>query len=331
MTALATDDWLDGLDEGVVKIDEDRVTFVNASAARLLGVEARWAVGRSVIEVVRDHRLEAAWAECRSVKATIFGRHVEAVPLGGVGLALRDVTVVRTARETARDLLAVLSHELRTPVTTIRATLDALAYDDLDPDLRASFVERACDESDRLVRLLDDLTVDVTPPRSRSVELADLAARMQALVAEQATIRGVTVRVSVGKVVAWADPDKLLQVLLNLTENAILHGPRDQEVVVAATLEGDLVHLCVRDRGPVVEADVVERWFAPHVRGGATSARGTGLGLYIVRSIVERWGGKAWGAPWSTVVGEVSGLEFCVTVPARRGASPEALSVALES
>src|SRR5690606_39585180 len=108
-------------------------------------------------------------------------RRVEFVPIES-GLLLRDVTERRRAEEDARELLAVLSHELRTPVTSVRAVLDALAADP-DPELAQRFLPRAIAEAERLTRLLDDLTVDVRPPRARRVPVAEVLER--ALVALQ--------------------------------------------------------------------------------------------------------------------------------------------------
>ena len=241
---MAAEAWWDGLREGVVLIDEGRVTRINRAAAALLRTDPLRAVGLPAIAVLRDHRLERVAVDGGRIEVTVRARRIEAEAIPG-GLALRDVSETRRAQEGARELLAVLSHELRTPVTTIRSTLDALGYDDLEPELRSRLLARARAEAERLVRLLDDLTVDVAPPRERSVALSPLVERARGLLADRFAEHGVRLTVEVPELAVWADPDKVLQVFLNLLENAAVHGPDDAVVELSARVQSDGVAIRV--------------------------------------------------------------------------------------
>lgn len=309
-------DWPDALAEGVVLVDDGRVTWLNRAAAELLQVDRERAVGAPVMAVVRDHRIEAVAAGGEAIEIATRGRRLQALPCDG-GLLLRDVSEARRAAEDARALLAVLSHELRTPVTTILASLEAVRFD-LPEAQRARWLARAEDEGRRLGRLLEDLTVDVAPPRARSVALRDAAATVASLLAEPLARRRVRLIVELPAATAWADPDKLLQVLLNLVENAVLHGPEDADVRLLAVPDPARAlwwRVEVLDAGPEVTPATMEGWFAPHARGAGATTRGTGLGLYIVRSIAARWGGRAWGRRWER------GNAFGFTVPRDRAAA----------
>lgn len=317
MPSETLDPWLDELAEGVVLVGSGRVVRVNAAAAAMLGADPERAVGLALIAVLRDHRLEQVWLDGRPQELTLRGRRIEAVRIAE-GLALRDVTAERTAAEGARELLAVLSHELRTPATTIRSTLEALHYDDLPSATRERLLGRAGEEADRLVRLLADLTVDVRPPRQRSVALADVVERACFVLADRLAEHGVRVERRVGDVRVWADPDKVMQVLVNLIENAAVHGPDDAVATVEAEERGGTVAIRVRDRGQPIEDGLLDRLFEPHGRGSSGRGGGTGLGLYVVRSIADRWGGFAWGTSWRDESGADGGNEFGVVVPAER-------------
>lgn len=316
--------WLDGLAEGVVLIEGDRVQWINAAAARLLGAEPAWAVGKRLITVVRDHRLEQVWSQGKETEVTLAGRSIRAVPLPG-GLALRDLSDMREARESSKALLRVLSHELRTPITTVRSTLEALAFEDLPAAERSRLLERAIGEVDRLVRLLDDLTRDVTPPRERSISLSSILERAELILTGTLEERSVTVRHEVGETSLWADPDKVLQVLLNLIENAARHGPSDAEIEVTAEPRQGWIEIVVRDQGEPLEAGPAalseEGQRLPDPKG-----RVNGLGLLVVRSIAEAWGGRAWWRAWRK--GEREGNEFGVLVPGSRDAARERVSAA---
>lgn len=306
------------MEEGWLLLRHGLVTAINRAACAMLQVEAARAVGAPLMTVVRDHRIEEAVATRRLTELVTRGRHLQVEPFDG-GLLLRDVTASRHATAQARELLAVLSHELRTPVTTIRSVLEALRYD-LSEEQRQRMLERAEAESARLVRLLADLTVDVAPPKARSVVLAEVAAKVEGLLADILQERGVRLSLEVGEATAWADPDKLLQVLLNLLENAALHGPKGAALrLVVEPLPGRLGwwRLEVLDQGEPVPAETMEGWFLPHARGVSATSRGTGLGLSIVRSIAEAWGGRAWGRRWE------EGNAFGVSLPADRAAAAQ--------
>jgi signal transduction histidine kinase len=197
--------WADALAEGVVLVDGGRVRWVNRAAADMLEVEPDRVADAPLIAVVRDHRIEGAALAGAPVEIATRGRRLLVVPIAD-GLLLRDVTEARRAVDDARALLAVLSHELRTPVTTIHASLEALRFD-LPDAQRTRWLARAEDEALRLGRLLEDLTVDVAPPRARSIALREVVARVEVLVATQLAERGVTLSVELPvTALAWADP-----------------------------------------------------------------------------------------------------------------------------
>ncbi|UCH26675.1 MAG: hypothetical protein JSV66_03225 [Trueperaceae bacterium] len=297
-------------------IDDDRIRFINAYAAELLDVDADRVVGLPLIAVLRDHRLERAHLENTQVEVSTRGRRLHARPITG-GLALRDVSALHENRNSSRELLAILSHELRTPVTTIRATIEALRLD-LPERERSDFLAQAESECLRLVRLLEDLTVDVKPPRERSVLLWEVCERAGAILTPLLERHRVSLEFDVGDVIVWADPDKVLQVVVNLVENAVIYGPDDARVTVSAELEPsqqDMVRIVVKDRGAPLTNEQMRRLFAPHVRGNSSIVPGTGLGLYIVRSIARKWRGEAWGTPLP------DGNEFGVCIPVKIRAS----------
>lgn len=303
-TTLPVADWFDQLEEGVVLVHGGAVVSVNRAAARLLDVDPLLARGARLISVVRDHRLEAAAAAAPSghpaavqpLEIDLNGRAVEAVPIAG-GLLLRDRSATRQSERDAQELLAVMSHELRTPVAAIMAVLDALALD-LPREQLDGFLRRASEEAARLGRLISDLTVEVRPPRERSVALDDTVTRAIAITETVRGEHGVRVAVAVPLVAVWVDPDKLLQALVNLIENAAVHGPDDELVEVVAEPVDRFVRIEVRDKGTPLDPVIARRLFETSSQV-SVKARGTGLGLRIVRSMARAWGGDVWAGPRS--------------------------------
>ncbi len=291
----STPSYFHDLSEGIILVERGRVVAINKTAELFLSLPGS-VVGSPLIGVLRDHRLEQAFTEQREVEVERAGRVLLAKPIHG-GLALRDISAIKRSQETARELLAVLSHELRTPVTTIRATLEAL-QSDLPDKLREKFLQRAQGEGDRLVRLLEDLTVDVRPPQYRRLVITEVMSRAVSLVQNKFSERQIELLQELQPLTVWADADKLLQVLINLLENAAVHGPSGKTVWLKTYLATPgFAHVVVQDEGEPLAEDAFERLFEPHTRGLSVKSKGTGLGLYIVRSIAERWGGEAWGRP----------------------------------
>lgn len=309
LTDMFGADVFGALAEGVIVVRAGRVVELNAAAGRFLEVAPEQAVGLPLIGVLRDHRLEQVFLSGEAAELETRGRILQASRAGDC-LLLSDLTDMRRAQENARELLAVLSHELRTPATTIRATLEALRYP-LEEPQRERFLSRAEAETERLVRLLNDLTVDVRPPKLRSLALRDVLSRALALVQDTFYEHRVSFECELPPLTVLADSDKLLQVLINLLENAAIHGPDDKTVRLIAETRGGWVEVVVHDEGEPLPPEAVERLFEPHSRGRGVKAKGTGLGLYIVRSIAQRWGGEAWGKPLP------NGNEFGFSLPLR--------------
>jgi len=266
------------------------------------------ALGRPVLEVVRRHTLETLLERGGELELEVTGRTLRcaATRTGDQGaLIVEDVTEHRRREAELREATAVLSHEFRTPVAALRGVLEALEYD-MPRDLSQNFVRQGLQETERLARLVEDLAVGFRPTRARTLPLAEAFTRAERLLSADLHARGAAVSFGADHLVR-ADPDKLLQVLLNLIENALKYGPAGQRVEVATAERGTWVEVSVLDRGtPIPDT---ENLFRAHTRGRAATGQGSGMGLYIVRSIVQGWGGQA----WAERRGDANA--FCFTLP----------------
>jgi signal transduction histidine kinase len=274
--------------------------------ARLLGQRAM-----GDLDAVRS-TLEAVGAGRRDVRTGVQGRDEIARLAADV-----DAMVQRLENEEgARDaLIAAVSHDLRTPITSLRLLADAIDDDLVDPDTRREYAARMGTHVRALGGLIDDL-FELTRLRSGDLQWTMERVRLDELVREtvdamRPAAGAITVRADdAGPVAATANPERLQRVLFNLIQNAIRHTPPDGSITVRTeAVDGD-VHVEVRDTGSGIPAADRERVFEPFYRGDrARTDAGAGLGLAICSAIVEAHGGRIW-------VGDADdGAAVCFTVP----------------
>ncbi len=232
---------------------------------------------------------------------------------------------VQSAQQTQRDFLANVSHDLKTPLTSIRGFAQAIeegAAEKPEDVQRAATIIR--EESERLIRLVADLLdlakleSETGPTRGASVDLAALVAALAERLAPRAAEKDV--QLEVGQPPATArvqgNADRLAQVIQNLLDNALKYTPSGGVVRVAVTAAAGRVTFVVADSGPGIPADdlgrIFERFYqVDRARGRSAEATGVGLGLAIVKEIVTRHGGTIRA---ESVVG--IGTRFVVDLPA---------------
>jgi two-component system sensor histidine kinase BaeS len=230
------------------------------------------------------------------------GEHPEPVPVEGatelatLATAFNDLAhQLAKAREAERSFLLSVSHELKTPLTAIRGYAEAVQDGAFDPQEAAATVAQEAARLERLVRDLLDLArmnrtdFSIHPTEIDLSEVADDAVRRYQ---QQAELFGVELTaIAEGEAPAVADPDRVLQVISNLVENALRLTPRGGSVRVHT--QPGLVR--VEDTGPGLEdadrARAFERFYL-HERFGRERPVGTGLGLAIVKELTEAMGGR---------------------------------------
>ena len=242
------------------------------------------------------------------------------VPGGADLSAAIDEALERGARERERyAFFSALGHELRTPLASIRGYLETLLDESIDPATRRRFLTVAFNESLRMSRLVDGmfeislLDLHATFP-SRSIAALDLAlAAASDAVASAANARGVTVTMPrIAPVAVSIDGDRLTLVLINLIDNAIKHGRSGGAVCVSVELsDSRAAVVSVDDDGPGVATGEREAIFALGERG-STAASGTGIGLALVRLMLERVGGSV-----EVGASPLGGARFAIRVPRR--------------
>jgi two-component system phosphate regulon sensor histidine kinase PhoR len=199
-----------------------------------------------------------------------------------------------------RRFVADASHEMRTPIAAIKGMLELLDDGAKNvPDVQDDFIHTMQLEADRLGRLVSDLlTLARLEAGSLELErapvsvadlLGDVAGVMRTL-AEQAEVEIVTAAPE-GDVAVLADRDRIVQVLLSFTDNALKHSTAGTTVRLAANPHGETVRLSVSDEGPGIGTDQIGRVFERFYRAdSARGGTGTGLGLAIAKEIVEAHG-----------------------------------------
>ncbi len=233
----------------------------------------------------------------------------------------------RGARERERyDFFSTIGHELRTPLTSIRGYLETLIEGDLDPRTARKFLEVARTEAERMGRLVDgmfDLSVLDLRADSARVEFSELLSCIATAVdaiAPVAAVRGAQMSLLSGEDRQIAiGADRLVQILINVLENAVKHGRENGRIEISyLALDGRYLEIRIDDDGPGVVAEERESIFSLAKRG-TTVARGTGIGLAIVRLMVERVGGEV-----DVTTSPLGGARFRVRVPFYGAASEDA-------
>jgi len=318
---------LRGMIEAVIAVDDrQRVLFANDAAGKLLSFSPEAAVGRPLLEAVRQHALHQATAEALSQRAPggngaptrqleltlgalqprILSTHVARLPgepCPGVVMVLEDVTELRRLENLRRDFVANVSHELKTPLSSIKAYAETLLAGALDDgEHRRQFVARIDEQADRLHQLIQDLLSLARIESGAEVHqivplpLAELVAgcveyHLAAADAKQINLRcepiGENVRVA-------ADFEGLREILDNLLDNAIKYTPPGGQVTLRARIEGGHVLIAVQDTGIGIAAEDQPRVFERFYRVDRARSRelgGTGLGLSIVKHLVQAFGG----------------------------------------
>jgi signal transduction histidine kinase len=260
------------------------------------------------VEAVRDGLTAVGRGE-RHVHITTDARDELAELAAAANAMISQLQAEETARDQSdaarRDLVAAVSHDLRTPITSLRLLAEAVGDDIVDGEVRRGYLDRMRTHIDALSALIDDLfelsrleAGDISWSLER-VPLRELVGETVEAMRVQAEAKGVAVLANVPAELrpARANPEKLQRVLFNLIQNAIRHTPADGSVVVRAEPVPAGIEVEVADNGDGIAPEERERVFTAFYRGGVDAARtgeGAGLGLAVSRAIVEAHGGRMW-------------------------------------
>ena len=264
----------------------------------------------------------------------------ETGPSGAV-VALSDLTAQRRLEGVRRDFVANVSHELKTPLTSIRGYAETLLGDQLSPELQRQFLEVIQRNAARLQRIVDEL-LDLSmiesggwKPQVGEVMAAALINDVWGTLGETAIRRGITFTCPASELRVMADPGALRQVIGNLLDNAIRYSPDGGSIRVSiapATAAGpggagvERVAIEVIDNGTGIPSDALPRIFERFYRvdpARSRAAGGTGLGLAIVKHMVEGMGGEVTAR---SELGKGTTIRFTLPTPAGRGATAAAPS-----
>ncbi len=348
---------LSGMVEGVVALDaEQRVLFANERAADLLGFPAKGIVGRPLWEIARRSglqevvqraladsqpaRQELSWNGPTTQHVTLHAARLEGTPPRGAVLVLHDTTELRRLERMRQDFVANVSHELKTPLSVIKACIETLlegAADDAQH--RGGFLQQIADQADRLHALILDLLslarieggmevfqfqdVPLAPLVAATLERHRARAEARKQILEAAgEPRGVSPRVqqpgeprgvSPRVIAAWADEEAVQEILDNLIDNAVKYTPEGGRIQVRWHAANGEVCLEVADTGIGIPEQDLPRIFERFYRVDKARSRelgGTGLGLSIVKHLAQAMHGNVSA---TSKVGQ--GTTFTVRLP----------------
>lgn len=353
--------FLNSATDGIIGIGvDDRPTFLNPAAERILGMTLSDMKGRTIHEAIHHSYADGTPCpekDCANTQAIRRGEALAtaydtywrgdgtSIPVEysstpmfeeggnpcGTVVMFRDVTERRAIERLKSEFVSTVSHELRTPLTSIRGALGLLVSGLLGPtgEKAQRMLKIAVTNTDRLVRLINDI-LDLERIDSGKVELTrgpvDASSVMtQAIeglqvMADEARVRLVLQPVSAAM---WGDSDRIIQTLTNLLGNAVKFSLPDTTVTLSGISREAEFLFCVADEGRGVPEEKLRTIFERFSQVDASDSRdkgGSGLGLAICRSIVNAHGGRIWAE-----VNEPTGTRFQFTIPL---ANPYALTPA---
>jgi PAS domain S-box-containing protein len=338
----------DSTSDGMLLVGPDgQVETANRRAGDMLGLDAADLVGAELTELLAGQRNEGAEyqrmfaalrslvddpehggrgdLELRALRRTIHWMSQptkdSAGSTSGFTLTFHDVTHEREVSRMKSDFVSFVTHQLRTPLAGIRWMLELAAQDPDLPADAASYIQDAREAAQRLIQLVNDLldisrlergklTVDATP-----IDLGELTrgvlTEMSVLVQEKGHRVALAGDADAPRVLA--DPQLVRQVVVNLVSNAIKYTPEAGTIEIHLDPDGTALRWSIRDSGVGVPALAQPRLFEKFYRADnvvTLETEGTGLGLYLVRLIMEQLGGRVWCESE-----EGAGATFLFTLP----------------
>ena len=301
---------IDCMAEGVIALSEDaRVIRMNRSARALLEL-LDTPVFAPVNSVVSDNKLRSILEDSvirpgNSDEVEVNGRHLlvssRALDPGGAVTTLLDISEIRRLEQVRRDFVANASHELKTPLTSIRGYAETLLDDDPPEKLKLEFLTSIRKNTLRLEHLVEDL-LDLSKlesggwtGRRESVDTKEVAQEAWQVVRDIEGKEGISFDI-LGDLRVMGDREGLFHVFRNLLENSIRHTDSGGSINVSMALTQDsMVEVVISDDGDGIPAESLPRIFERFYRADSARARdfgGTGLGLAIVRHLVSEMGGE---------------------------------------
>ena len=298
---------------------EGRLLAMNQSALRFVGGGA--GLGRSLAQLIdapdlpgllslaqgEDERLE----EQMAIGSATYRIRAQSLPgsgqAGWVGVAMRDISDLVQLNRARRDLVANISHELRTPITRIRLIIEGLFLDADKPKRKASIqsLKEIATETDALMWLAQEL-LDLSMIESGEAILRLVKTPLKQVIdaaierlQSQARTKNLKIVSHVPQQYeALCDAEQLKRVLANLLHNAIKWSPPNDAITITASESAEEIIVTVFDNGPGVPESVRERIFERFYQADVSRSgdEGTGLGLAICKHIVEAHGGRIWAA-----------------------------------
>lgn len=311
---------LSALKEGVIALDrQQRILHINEAAQAFIGVGSR-ALGSRIWEVVQVPGIlelvdEIAEPGQEKLRTLSVGRKTIEVSVDNLSrskamdcsmiIVLHDVTRQHQVEKMRVDFVANASHELKTPLTVIRAMVETILDDhSMEVDTRNSFVERIGFQADRLQKIVGELLqlsrFDRDYGPANEFPETDFAETIKGVVdankdaaAEKQIQLGLELEGD--HFIVLGDPEALIQMANNLIDNAIKYSGPGSNISVKVSADAGSVKLSVGDEGPGIPAEFHERIFERFYRVDPARSRelgGTGLGLSIVKNIVASHGGS---------------------------------------
>lgn len=327
---------------GIIAIDGNKnILFINPMAQQMLNITEGDVVGKHLLKIIRNNKIDNIIRDILENKGfeeneivvnypfeKIFRlnsnaiRYPESDNIIGIIIIIQDITEIRKLEKMRSDFVANVSHELKTPLTSIKGfveTLKAGAIEDNDTAMR--FLNIIEDESDRLNRLISDiLSLSVLENKKSKaiyevINTADKIGEIVSLLQTQAVSKNINLnaRVETGLSNLMGDPDQFKQMLINIVDNAVKYTPEDGTIEVAAHNSGNDVIISVKDNGIGISKEHISRLFERFYRVDKARSRnvgGTGLGLAIVKHIVMQFGGRI---EVNSQIGK--GTEFILSIP----------------
>ncbi|WP_245628761.1 HAMP domain-containing sensor histidine kinase [Salidesulfovibrio brasiliensis] len=332
----------DGMNEGVMTLDADgRLESYNAALDGMIAMPAT-ARGRTPIEVTRryevqnlvDSLLKNEGEDVNSVIIDLMDNRVVevgAVPYtdhnGGrkIILVFHDITVMKRAEKGLKDFVANASHQLRTPLTSIKGYAETL-LDSPPKDFEGAryFLEIILKNANHMTGVISSMLAlaksEQVGKAFRRVQVSGREALEQAVitVTPLASEKDVSIAVEIedSDLSVMGDEEGLLHIFHNLIQNAVKYSPKGGEIRIYGSERDDKVRFCVEDQGPGISAEHSEKIFDRFYRVDENTIDGeggSGLGLAICRRIVKNFGGEIWHDGYGR---DGSGARFCFSLKA---------------